>query len=428
MRRVKLALNLLFLTVSGLHACAFFYSAHKIAEEKIRLDNLSHPFVLTCLLSLIWIGLVVWARIRTGAAKPEENPDHNSRCVFLGAMAVITSVVLTGFGLELMAYRATTYVLSLIMIAYMCRRTIATMLNAVSIAAHATVFYLFGSTQLAGTVVALGLLILFSTYFLDGLLQDLRKQSTMFNQARWAASEFVNVNIRLQNSVDRTEIVTRSSERTRVAREIHDTVGYTLTALLVQISAAQEILRVDPGKLFSRFERLEKMIRMAISDVRKEVSKLRDEKANVESWRTRWLRLCSTFADCTGIRINTDIAGNLRSVDDIIGTTIYRIIQESLTNAYRHGRANVVDVAMEWQEPEERILLRVSDDGRGSDNPVLGNGLNGIRERIYNLGGEVVLQTKPYKGFDIGITIPWKGEVLDEEDTRSSGGRSSRVS
>jgi signal transduction histidine kinase len=196
----------------------------------------------------------------------------------------------------------------------------------------------------------------------------------------------------------------------------------------VQISAAQELLKVDPSQLHSRLEKLEEIIRLAIGDVRKEVSKLRDDKAILESWRTRWLRLCTTFSDCTGIRIHTNIADNLRTVDDIIGTTIYRIIQESLTNAYRHGRSHVVDVAMEWQESNERILLRISDDGRGADNPHLGNGLKGIRERVYNLGGEMVLQTKPYKGFDIGITIPWQGEILDEEDTSLSSRRSSLVS
>jgi signal transduction histidine kinase len=428
MRQVKSAFNTLFLLVFLLHGSAFFYAVWRIAEEKIRFGDIAHPFVFTCFLSLLWMGLSGWACIRARPQNLEENPPQKHRNVLPGLVAITASLILTGLGLEFDVYILSTFVLTMFVIASLYIRITSALLNISMAVAQVIVFYLFGRTHLIGTTAVLSIITILTTLFLDELILELRKQSAMFDQARWAASEFANVNMRLQDSMDKTEIVTRSSERTRVAREIHDTVGYTLTALLVQINAAQEILRIDPSKLHSRFEKLEKIIRLAISDVRKEVSKLRDDKTLLESWRTRWLRLCNIFADCTGIRIHTDIAENLRSVDDTIGTTIYRIIQEALTNAYRHGRARVVDVAMEWQEMNERILLRISDDGQGAHNPKLGNGLNGIRERIYNLGGEVVLQTKPYRGFDIGITIPWKGEVLDEENTGFGSRRSSLVS
>ncbi len=232
----------------------------------------------------------------------------------------------------------------------------------------------------------------------------------MFDQARWAASEFANANIRLQDSMSETEIISKNEERNRIAREIHDTIGHTLTAVLVQIRFAQELLRVDPTRLPDRFKRLENMIRTAISEVRLEVSKLKEVRLSSESWRNRWLRLCKNFADCTGMSVNVDISDNLESVDDGVGQATYRIIQETLTNACRHGKAELVDVSMTIREETGEIILRISDDGLGADHIKLGNGLCGIRERVNKLNGEVAFRTKIYKGFDIGIIMPWNGD------------------
>ena len=99
----------------------------------------------------------------------------------------------------------------------------------------------------------------------------------------------------------------------------------------------------------------------------------------------------------------------------MISETVYRLIQESLTNAYRHGRADYVDVAMSWETDDELVLLRVSDNGRGALSLSPGNGLTGMRERVAELGGSVVWQSSPGRGFDIGVDIPWAGGASEPD-------------
>lgn len=250
--------------------------------------------------------------------------------------------------------------------------------------------------------------------------REWERQSSMFNQARWAASEFITVNVRMQDTIDRTAGLTRMRERVRVAREIHDTVGYTLTAVLMQVQAAREVFRAQPSQLPARLSRLETMVRESIQEVRREVSNLRDESVIARSGNSRWQRLCKAFADGTGIRVYAEFVDDLEQVSPRISECVYRILQEALTNAYRHGAADYVDVRMAYDKPPGLVLLRVSDNGRGAEMVKPGNGLSGMRERVSELYGQIEWRTGPGQGFDLGIELPWDGNV-DESDSSAAG-------
>jgi signal transduction histidine kinase len=237
----------------------------------------------------------------------------------------------------------------------------------------------------------------------------------LFDQSRYAASEFIRINMRMQDSVDRSASVARSGERDRIAREIHDTVGYTLTALLLQIQANQEVLLAEDDKsiLMKRLKSQESLIRTVINDVRKEVHNMHSESGLKRNAKPRWERLCQVFADSTGIRISFHFSKNLEIVSDLISDNIYRIIQESLTNSYRHGAADFIDISMVWEDDEAMIYLRVSDNGKGCSTYEIGSGLRGMKERTEQMKGDIFWQSQREKGFDLGITIPWKGREDD---------------
>ena len=245
---------------------------------------------------------------------------------------------------------------------------------------------------------------------IKSFLRERHQESTMFEQARWAASELADANMRLQDYTTESQVLTQHRERTRVAREIHDTVGYTLTAVLVQVIALGELLKHHASSPASvHVQQLERIVRSAIQEVRREVSKLRGEEATLQEWRERWVRLCETFGKCTGTRVSAHIPDSLPRTDRSFGESVYRIIQEGLTNAYRHGSAENVDVVVGWEQGDGDIVLRISDDGRGSNGITIGNGLRGIQEGVSTLQGHVAFQTQPRKGFDIGIVIPRTG-------------------
>lgn len=256
----------------------------------------------------------------------------------------------------------------------------------------------------------LSITMLGATLFVKVAAREWEAQSRLFEQAKWAAVEIARANARLQDERNRTEIRTRTDERERLAREIHDTVGYTLTAVLVQIDALRVDIAREPAKAPLRLEKLETSVRGAMQDVRREVSRLRDDAARKESWKTRWLKLCTTFADSTGIRVNTSISDELMDMQDALGETLYRVFQESLTNAYRHGRATLVDIAAGIRE--DRLVIRVSDNGGGAAAVLPGNGLTGMQERVHAMGGEIAWRTQAGKGFDIGIVFPRAGERM----------------
>lgn len=246
-------------------------------------------------------------------------------------------------------------------------------------------------------------------YAMRALVGELNWERESADRARYTATEFVRMNLRLQHTASVGEMKGRQRERMRLAREIHDTVGHALTAILMQTRLVRTTLRdVESSHpdVCQELENLEELSRATIEDVRREVSSLR-ERAKVRlSWLVRWRALCRSFADSTGTTVIASIPDIAAPITDELGESVFRILQESLTNAIRHGRASVVDVRMLVKSRENRLYVRVSDNGRGSKTVAPGNGLSGIRERVESLHGDVAWETLPNRGFDLGVDLP----------------------
>lgn len=271
----------------------------------------------------------------------------------------------------------------------------------------------FGLAHLVGNVVmgseflliASALPLLTGASYLGGrLIHEHQTRGEMLDQARWAASEFAKINERLSSKISFSEIRARSQERLRLARQIHDTIGYTLTGVLLQLSAVREQIYSSPKLADERVESLQDAMRIALNDVRAEVSSIREEAEGIESWKAQWSNVCRNFSLATAVRIHENIDESIPELPDEVGSNVYHILQEALTNAYRHGRATFVDVSIGIHAG--KLLVRVSDDGVGAEQIDLGNGLRGIRERVDALGGDVAYQTSADRGFDLGISVP----------------------
>ena len=240
------------------------------------------------------------------------------------------------------------------------------------------------------------------------LLIEWRRQYRMADQARWAATEFATANVRLQESLSRSEVINTNRERSRVAREVHDTVGYALTAVLVQLRTLRQVFVKRPEIAEEILREAEGTVRTAIEEVRSEVYALKREQPLQLSWQARWRQLGRSFADTTGTRVQMSIPEDMPPLSEAVGGAVYRVIQEGLTNAIRHGRATIVDVTIRWKPDPGTLLLLVSDNGRGADGMELGVGLKGIRERVEAVQGKAGWRTAPDRGFDLGVDIPVK--------------------
>ncbi len=244
------------------------------------------------------------------------------------------------------------------------------------------------------------------------LYHELTSAREEMSQLRREVGYLTQTNVRLQNHVIQEKEFILVGERDRIAREFHDTLGHTLTGLVVKLQAIQSLIKIDPGRANQELESSCALVREALREARLVVSGLRDPDSKVLQGQALWATLCETFAKCTGITIRVDIESDLGEMDDITNAVVYRFIQEALTNAYRHGEATLIDVAVWWRKNDLRV--RVSDNGHGVKNLQEGFGITGIRERVAELKGQVGWRSEYGKGFDIAVVIPCcRGEEVE---------------
>lgn len=235
---------------------------------------------------------------------------------------------------------------------------------------------------------------------------SLEQAERQMDAARVAATELAQANVRLQDFTVANEAFVLVRERLRMARDIHDTLGYTLTAAAREIEACEDLLPDEPEHAISLLKHSRTIIRNGLQEVRNSVQALRDPTTAASKGKDHWLKLIEAFAEATGITIQHDIQEDCTVADEDVLQTIYRVIQEGLTNAYRHGHAKLVVLRI-WRQ-NGLILVRVSDNGRGVEQLKLGCGISGMQERVKALGGRLAWRSEVNRGFDLGVEIPIK--------------------
>jgi signal transduction histidine kinase len=218
-----------------------------------------------------------------------------------------------------------------------------------------------------------------------------------------AISQLTDANIGFQSYVKTLEIQTLIEERKRVSREIHDTVGYVLTNIIMMMEAAALLPNEKKTKrneiLFTSRDQAQK----GLAETRAALRHLRNEKV-VKAYGINMIEeLVSVFRQATGIDIKVEY-GNLSGfTNDRIDAIIFRTIQEGMTNAFRHGMATVIRINF-WISGET-LRVSIHDNGIGSKEIVDGIGVAGMRERISDIGGQIDIRNVD-DGFKIDVEIP----------------------
>lgn len=185
----------------------------------------------------------------------------------------------------------------------------------------------------------------------------------------------------------------RAHERMHLAREVHDAIGHGLAAASVNLELAARTQ--DAAALESARE----AVRATLGELRSLVGATRAPRAIDLSTALRVL--------CSGIReprVELEVASDLDVRDEARAHALFRATQEALTNAVKHARARTVRVSLA-REGDAAVAV-VRDDGVGSANVAHGNGLEGLRERLAELGGELAIETRPSEGFAVRARIP----------------------
>jgi two-component system sensor histidine kinase UhpB len=207
----------------------------------------------------------------------------------------------------------------------------------------------------------------------------------------------------------RRALAAQEGERSRIARELHDEVGQTLTAVALRAErAAGQTSR--QGEALS--EIAETVLR-SLEDVQRIGRELRPEALDDLGLVSALSALCSRVAGQGGLRVRRDLDWHLPGLSAEVELVIYRVAQEALTNALRHARCREVTVAL--RQADGVVALVVSDDGRGlpevrggSGLPEArgGSGLSGMRERAQLVGAELSVRSAAGDGTEVVLKVP----------------------
>jgi len=210
-------------------------------------------------------------------------------------------------------------------------------------------------------------------------------------------------NIKLQEYALEIEEATISSERTRVAQELHDSLGHSLMALAMHLEFAKKICTTKPQKVEEVLEQSEKIAKSSINDLRKAVTLLNSE-VEIADFDTSIEKLIHNFYLVSNLKITCTKNSNINNLSSLIKTSIYKTIQECITNSLKHGNATEINIKI--TATNENIEFIITDNGIGCNNIIKSNGLNGIENRINLLSGTTYYFSHNGLGFGIKVFIP----------------------
>jgi len=229
-------------------------------------------------------------------------------------------------------------------------------------------------------------------------------EETSRREIQKLADDLAAANQSLRDFAKQVELLAIERERNRMAREIHDGLGHHLTAVNMQAKASRAVLHSDPDRAAELLENIESLSKRALSEVRQSVSSLRDTQLRSDDLSDRIHEVLATLEN-TGVKTRFEISGTMRPLSAETVLTLLRAVQETASNTIKHAGATCYSVELNFLNPDT-VALRVSDDGVGSDSPIGGFGLIGIKERVNLLDGEYLITTSLGTGFMLFISLP----------------------
>jgi signal transduction histidine kinase len=199
-----------------------------------------------------------------------------------------------------------------------------------------------------------------------------------------------------------------AEERARIARELHDIVGHSVSVMTVQASAVRRLLREDQEREREALITVEETGRAALAEMRRLVGVLRRAEETPTLVPQPSLEHVEKLVEQTreaGLPTRLTVEGNAAPLPAGIDLTAYRLVQEGLMNALKHARASHAEVVVRYADGS--VELVVSDDGTGNGNGGGGgHGLVGMRERVAVVGGELAAGPRPNGGFELRARLP----------------------
>lgn len=254
------------------------------------------------------------------------------------------------------------------------------------------------------------LFLMFCVYIImdqSGTITEVRR---LYQQLSETNRELQGANVKLREYAVIKEKMGETKERNRLAREIHDTLGHTLTGISAGVDACIAMIDLSPEATKTQLDMIAQVTRDGIKEVRRSVSELRPDALDRLSLEHAIKKMVKETNSMTSTRIDFCCEVDVLKFDEDEENAIYRVIQESITNSIRHGNAKHVQIELTKKDSDIHLLIR--DDGIGCKDMKKGFGTRHIVERIRMLNGEVWFSGE--NGFTTKVIIPIRwGENYD---------------
>ncbi|MEK5025979.1 MULTISPECIES: sensor histidine kinase [unclassified Paenibacillus] len=254
-----------------------------------------------------------------------------------------------------------------------------------------------GHTAIKYIITSYAIMFVIVYLFRNAMIEKARTQ--VLNQ------ELEKANLALKQYSVTVRELTLSKERTRIAQELHDSLGHYLTALNMHLEFAHKAVDLETDKIRSVVGQSYQLSRECMVQLRQAVLLLNEEQHVQElSLQRQLLNLFAHFQAAGQTRFELNMDEDIEAVNFEIKDCIYKTVQESITNGIKHGKATLFSLAI--HKNPRQISLLIANNGTGCREVIKSNGIQGIEQRIHALGGTVQFDSNQDSGFKVQANIP----------------------
>lgn len=269
--------------------------------------------------------------------------------------------------------------------------------------------YLFGICTLFCSVNVI-VFIIFCIYLIQEQRGTIEEVNTLYEKLSSTNNELQNANEELRHYAIMKEKMGETKERNRLAGEIHDTLGHTLTGILAGVDACIAIIDRAPAQTKKQLEVIAQVARKGIREVRQSVHELQLDVLKQHSLKDAIDEMIADIRSVTGAKITFDYNTQNLNFDEDEEKTIFRVVQESVTNSIQHGKASEINITIRREYMD--ICIAIEDNGIGCKEFVKGFGTMHIQERIELLQGKVTFDGTD--GFLTEVIMPIRWGQSDD--------------
>lgn len=236
-------------------------------------------------------------------------------------------------------------------------------------------------------------------------IQDERRENIeiLYEQLKLSKQQLTKKNSELNQYSKSLKDLTLLKERNRISREIHDSVGHSLSTIIIQLDAIEKVLHTDGKRASEMILNLRSFSKSGLEDIRNVLKELKPKDYSEYEIILKIEELVNNFIELTDVEVNIIYSKEKYGVKEEVSLVLYRAIQEFLSNSIKHGKASKINIFINFEEQE--LIVSIKDNGTGTKKICIGMGLMSLKERVEEVNGNVSFDSEVDKGFFVRISF-----------------------